>query len=123
MFARFLAEVRDMLGKPGLDDAIAKYEESARIWSRIADSMLPDGCPGLHGAREILWEKDRVFLAQERDATDRLLRLNRELDSMQDQILSDLEQASSFLPDVQSSILELYEVEKHALKTLQNVLS
>ncbi len=63
MFARFLAEVRHVLGKPGLGDAIAKYKESARIWSRIAESMLPDGCPGLRRAREILWEKDRVFLA------------------------------------------------------------
>ena len=123
MFARFLAEARDILGKPGLDDAIAKYEESARIWSRIAESMLPDAYPALHRAREILWEKDRVFLAQEPAAADRLVGLNRELDLMQDQILPDLKQAPSFLPEVQRNILELYEVEKDAVKALQRSVS
>lgn len=123
MFSRFLAEAKDILKEPKLDSVIEQYQESARIWSKIAELILPDSYPALKKAREILWEKDRVFIEQEPGATRKLLDLNRELDDMLDDILTEVKQAPVFLPEVQKTILQLYEVEKNAIQSLDKIIS
>jgi len=123
IFSRFLAEVEGMLNLPKLGSVMELYQESGRIWSEIAESMLPDSYPALRRAREILWEKDRVFLAQEPDATEKLLELNHELDEMQDAILAEVGEAPEFLPAVQKQILRLYQVEKEAIQLLDSMVT
>ncbi len=119
MFSRFLVEAKAILGEPRLDSTIELYQESGGVWSRIAELLLPDSYPALRRAREILWEKDRVFLAQEPGALERLLELNRELDGMIDDVLAEVGQAPHFLPAVQQEILRLYEIEKEAVQSLE----
>jgi len=123
MFARFLEEAREILQAPSLGDAIDQYRQAARIWSEIAELMLPDDYPALRRARELLWEKDRVFIAQEPGATEKLVQLNRELDALMDEILSELEHAPTFLSRVQERILHLYEVERNAIRLLEKVIT
>ncbi|MFX1564098.1 MAG: BtrH N-terminal domain-containing protein [Promethearchaeota archaeon] len=122
MFSRFLAEAKDILKLPKLDLVIERYQESARIWSKIAELILPDSYPALGKARELLWEKDRVFIEQEPGATEKLLELNRKTDDIMDGILEEVKQAPKFLPEVQPFILKLHEVEKDAIQLLARTI-
>ncbi len=122
MFTRFLTEARDILGEPRLDSVIEKYKESGIIWSRIAELMLPDEYPALRKARRILWEQERVFLAQEPRATERLQQLNKELNDILDDIVAEAKNAPEFLPAVHQQILHLHDVEKEAIQQLKSII-
>jgi hypothetical protein len=123
MFTRFLSEAKDILREPKIDSVIAKYKESGRIWSKIAELYLPDEYPALRKARLILWEQERVFTAQEPGATARLERLNQELSDLLDDIVAEAQNAPEFLPAVQQQILRLHDVEKEAIQQLKSLIS
>lgn len=120
MYARYLQEVSELFPKYRLDAVIAKYQEAARIWSKIATLLLPDEYPMLRQARKLIWEQNRISVEQAPGATERLHAINRELTSNMDKILIEVADAPKFLAITQEWILQLYEVEKEAIELLRN---
>ncbi len=123
MYCRFLGEAREIVRDPALGKAKELYEESGRIWSEIAEMILPNEYPALKRSREILWEKDRIYIAQEPGALDRLHQMNQELDSMKEDILAEMIHVPAFLPEISQRILDLHQVEKEAIQMLQQVVT
>ena len=122
MFSRFLAEAMEILDEPSLEHVIAKYNESARVYSKIAKLMLPDEYPILRRVRELLLELNRVFEAQKPDTMIHMQEIGQEMESSKEEILAALARAPDFLPAVQEQILRLYEVEKEAIHMLRDVI-
>ncbi|MFX1475436.1 MAG: BtrH N-terminal domain-containing protein [Promethearchaeota archaeon] len=122
LFCRFLQEVAPLLQKNELDQVVAKYEESAKLWSEIATLLLPDEYPMLRRARKLILEQNRVFEMQEPNATQRLHAINQELASHMTDILDEIGHAPSFLPLVQERILQLSEVETEAIHLLKELI-
>jgi hypothetical protein len=121
MFSRYLQEVSERFSIRGLDPVIAKYEESAQLWSKIATLLLPDEYPMLRRARELILEQNRIGEEQPPGATEKLHAMNQEFDAQIDAILAEVAEAPKFLPIVQEWILQLYQVEKEAIELLQKV--
>lgn len=121
MYSRYLQEVSERFSIRGLDHVIAKYKEAARIWSKIANLLLPDEYPMLRRARELILEQNRIGEEQPRGATEKLQAINQEFESQINDILAEVADAPKFLPFVQEQILQLYQVEREAIELLQNV--
>ncbi|MFX1565368.1 MAG: BtrH N-terminal domain-containing protein [Promethearchaeota archaeon] len=122
MYARYLQEVTELFPIPGLDAVITKYHEAGRLWSKIANLLLPDEYPMLRNARDIICEQSRIGEEQPPHATTKLQALNRELKLKMKAILAEVVDAPKFLPIIQERILKLHEVETEAIKHLQAVL-
>ncbi len=119
MYSRFLGEIDSILKVEGMNSVIESFDKSAHIWSEIASLYLPDEYPILKEVREILLKSNTLFEEQETNALQKMLDLNKKIENNKKEIFRDLKHAPSFLPKVQSKILQLYEAEKEAFYKLQ----
>jgi hypothetical protein len=53
LFAEFLAEAADALGRPALRPLAERYADLGRAWGELADAALPDDVPELREAKEL----------------------------------------------------------------------
>lgn len=123
MFTRYLSEVNERFPFSGMDAVISKYEEAAKIWSEIANHLLPDEYPHLRQVREWIIEQSRIGEEQAPGALDRIHKINQAIDADMNQILAEVAQAPKFLPTTRKWILHLYEVEWNAIQLLQDTIS
>ena len=123
MFARYLQEISEQFSIPEVDGVIMKYQESASVWSEIASLLLPEEDPMLRHVRNRLWEQSKIGEEQPPNAMAKLVAINKEFDSRMSEILAAVANAPKFLPIVRERILQLYEVEKEAIKLLQTAIS
>lgn len=72
LYAEFLVEAAPLVGRPGLDEAAAAYQELGAHWSALARAALPDGEPLLRRSRELACEKERLLALGGAGAPDRL---------------------------------------------------
>ncbi|MFX0168573.1 MAG: BtrH N-terminal domain-containing protein [Candidatus Hodarchaeota archaeon] len=122
MFVRYLQEVEERFPMSGLDAVISKYQEAGKIWSKIATRLLPDEYPMLHQVRKWILEQNQVGEEQKPGALKRMLEINHAIDANKDTIMGEVAQAAEFLPLAQKWIIRLYEVEKEAIRSLQQTL-
>ncbi len=123
MYAQFLREAETFLKNPGLSDVGALLVDSGKIWSEIGKAVLPDSWPALKRTRELAVEKNRVFEKQKPGTLQKMLEINREMDTLREEAVSELEERNvqPLLCDVRGKILECYEVEKEAFETLHKI--
>jgi hypothetical protein len=122
MYAQFLKEASAIISKPALKEVAEMMHQSATVWSEIASEFLPDSWPALKRARELMIEKNRLFIEQEPGALEAMRNINEELDDLMGKAVEDLQKPPTFLADVQQSILKCYEMEKKAFSTLRSVV-
>ena len=125
MYAQFLREASAILDNPELEEVAALYEESGKIWSKIAEAALPDWWPTLGQARELMSEKNRVFEAQEPGALQRMLNINAKLDELMESAVKEFQEndLQPLLTDMKQKILELHEIESKTIHRLNEIIS
>ncbi|KYK36629.1 MAG: BtrH N-terminal domain-containing protein [Theionarchaea archaeon] len=124
MYAKFLREASSILDNPKLDEVAAFYEESGRIWSEIAEAALPDSWPTLGKARELMFEKNKIFEEQKQGALQKMLKINAELDDLMEKAVKEFQEKDlqPLLTNMQQKILELHDIESKAIHTLNEVI-
>lgn len=119
MYARFLEDASDIVGKPALKEVAALIRETGKMWTRIASALLPDSWSDLGRVRKLLTQKNRLFEDQEAGALGKM----KEIDQLTVKAVEDLKNPPIFLADVKEHILECYRIEKQAFEKLSAIMS
>ena len=122
MYAQFLEEASPIVNEPALNEVAEMIGQSAKAWSKIASSFLPDSWPVLGRTRELMIEKNRLFEDQGPGTLEAMRKINRELDKLMSKAIEDLEKTPTFLADVQQNILKCYQIEKKAFQLLDTII-
>jgi len=72
--------------------------------------------------RQLIFEKNRLFEEQEPGALDAMTKINGQLDEFMGKAVEDLGRPSTFLGNVQQSILECLQIERKAFQTLGSII-
>jgi len=121
MYAQFLDEASAIINEPALNEVAEMMRQSAKVWSEIASGCLPDSWPTLRRMKELIIEKDRLFIEQEQNALEAMRKINMEMDELMEKVVEDLQKPPMFLADVRQSIVKCYEIEKKAFSALSSV--
>lgn len=126
MYADFLTEAATALHKPQLEEAAEKYRESARRWTGLARTMLPDEMPLLKETRELLARKHRLFVEHGMASLPERLDMARRLEEIKGQAAHSFPRAENelvpFLKDVRDHILAVHDAEKAAVEAMQQAV-
>ena len=123
MYAKFLEEAGDIINKPALKEIATMMRESARIWSEIAEGLLPNSLPSLAKIRQLMFEKNKEFEDQKPDVQNEMTRINNELDALMEEATEDLRRPLTFLADVGQNIARCSEIERKAFDKLSGILA
>jgi hypothetical protein len=124
MYAKFLQEAGAILNNSDLREVADIFQESARAWSEVAKSALPDSWPRLRSIRERIIEKNRYFEKQEEDALGKMLKIDAEIGKLVENVRKNLgkENFSPLLLNLQRNIMSCCRQEAKAFQTLYDVM-
>mgnify|MGYP001310967259 CR=1 FL=1 len=125
LYADFLTEATEVTGNPRLSEPISHYRALSTLWSRLAESALPDAVPLLRDTRALLFQREQVRLQggsawqQTSELTTRITELRREGNlnfPLADSAVLDLFTA------LHDQLLAIYQAETDALAALKAAL-
>jgi Butirosin biosynthesis protein H, N-terminal/Domain of unknown function (DUF4872) len=126
LYADFLDEASDILGKPAISEAAAQFRKSARAWDSLGEALLPDDVPPFKETRNLILEKHHQFLGQGNDALGEIGIINTRLKELKAQIASDFPlsqpEVTAFRDRLRSHILWIRDIERHAIASLRETL-
>lgn len=126
MYARFLRECREILGKPALEEVADLFIKSGESWSGIARASLPDSWDSLKRIRELMVENNKVFEEQGPDALEIMVKIRAELHDAMDSATRELagknERVTELLKNLRDEILECRDKEQAAFSALRQLL-
>ena len=82
LYADFLEEAGEVLGRPALRPAAGAFRDSARGWQDLGLTLLPDSVPPLRETRELLERRRRLFVEQGGQAVPEIAALNHRLEAI-----------------------------------------
>ncbi len=126
VYADFLDEAIDILGKPALKSAADLFRQSASAWNAFADAVLPDAIPLLKETRELKLRKQTLF-HMEQSTMDERKAINTRLKALHTQAAIDFHLETSeyaaFRDRLRAHVEKITELEKSAVAALQSAMS
>ena len=127
MYADFLEESADVLKIPKLKEVAKVFRGSAKIWSEIAKTALPDSWPVLKDMRELMAKKNSIFEAQKPNALDEMKKISRALENEIKQAIEEIQNRKNdtelLLNNLSKKILECLEIERQAFEQLNKAIN
>jgi hypothetical protein len=125
LYAAFLLEASDVTGNTKLRAVAHQYRDLAAMWTRLAETLLPDAIELLRETKALLREQHRVMI-QGGSAwqTTQPLTANLRALSAQLNLTFPMDEAGkrSLFEQIQEQVLAIYEAEKLALAALANAI-
>ncbi len=127
LFADFLIEAAEVLARPGLKQAAARFRTCAAGWRGLGPALLPDRVAPLKEARELLDRRRRLFVAKGGRALAEIKKIDARLESIRQQMgkafpLSDSE-AAELRQAIAEAVLKVGAQEKAACEALQAAMA
>jgi uncharacterized protein YaaW (UPF0174 family) len=124
MYAKFLKEASTILNEPTLNEVAEVFRDSARLWSEIATSALPDFWASLKKIRELTIEKNNLFEQQQPQALEKMQQINQQFEVLMKKTAQEIEQKNpaQLATELKQKILRCCEVEERALKKLNEAI-
>lgn len=122
MYAKFLEESADILKKYELKKVAKLFNNSAKLWSEIAKTALPDSWTVLKNVRVLTIEKNRIFEDQKPNAMSEMKKISKLLDIDIKQAIKEVQDrkgdTNTILNNLHKKILECRDVENQAFERL-----
>lgn len=126
MYALFLEQSADILGRPDLTEVAGQFRASATAWFELSRLILPDDVPLLGETRQLLLKKRALFIDDGQDATPQITEINQRLAELLDQSESDFpldEMGAARLRErIAAGVHEIMSIEAKAIEQLQAAL-
>ena len=126
MYADFLDEAAEILQKPALREAAARFRVSAAAWSELGRMLLPDRVPAWAEARNLMLTNQRLFLEQGGAALERgranaarLIEIRREMET--EFPLSE-EDVVTFREGIAEAVLKIRDIEASAVAAMKEAM-
>jgi hypothetical protein len=126
LYADFLVEAAQILGKPALKESAAKFHESHKLWLEFADAMLPDDVPLLGESKRLIQKKHDLFINKGEAALPEIKQINSRLNQLLEESKTDFPlsnpQASELRANLRNILLKISVVEQQAVEMMQTAI-
>jgi len=126
LYADFLDEASQILKKPALRDAAAKFRESYLLWIQFADVLLPDDIPMLGESKKLIQQRHSLFVERGEAALPELRKINSRLRELLKASETDFplsqSQAAELRSNLRELVLKISEVEQQGVDLLQGAI-
>ena len=122
MYADFLMEAGVILQK-SLDEAADRFRESARLWSKLSDAVLPNSVPNFKEAKRLATKRRTLFEKKGAAALDEIRAIDMRLSEIASQAgesfpLGDAE-VRDLLTGTRDRVLAIHAAEEKAVAALR----
>jgi hypothetical protein len=126
MYADFLDEASDLLGKPALRDIAGQFRASGEHWSALARALLPESVPRLKETRELVLRAERLFREQGGDSLAERRRIAGRLSDLKAELAGDFSlttsESAALRDDLRQRILAIHDLERAAVVDLKEAI-
>lgn len=126
LYADFLLEAEQILGKPGLKEAATKFQDSHQLWLTFANALLPDEVPLLRESKQLIRKKHELFIEQGEAAVPEIQEIHARLNVLLAQSELDFPLSSAEAADLRANLrdilLQISAVERRAVGLLQSAI-
>ncbi len=126
LYADFLEEASEVIGKPQLKELAGRYRDLERQWTALAEAALPDDISLLRRTRELIFRAEQTFLDKGMDAIPEMEGIRTEQAALHEEATSDfpLDKAGSqaLLDDLHDRLVLIVEAENEATQILKTTL-
>ncbi|HSL31208.1 MAG TPA: BtrH N-terminal domain-containing protein [Anaerolineales bacterium] len=126
LYADFLIEAAQILNKPSLKEAAAKFRESHKLWLKFADALLPDDVPLLGESKKLIQKKHELFIKDGESALPEIKQIHTRLNELLAQSEKDFplsrEQAADLRANLRDILLKICGIERQAVDLLQSAI-
>lgn len=127
LYAEFLGEAAEVLHQPDLVKVAAQYREIARLWTELANAMLPDEQPLWKELKQLTVAKERLFKEKGIEAGAEIRQINERIREISETTQTDFpytpEQVRGLLDDLHTRILRIVEAERQVMSELLAIVS
>ncbi|MDE0142087.1 MAG: DUF4872 domain-containing protein [Caldilineaceae bacterium] len=127
VFAAFLDEAAQILGRPGLEEAAAHFRASGLAWRVLGELLLPDEVSVWGEARRLMLENQQLFLVQGGESfeegqanAERLIAIRSE---MEKEFPLTEEEVVAFRESVAEQVLKISAVEELAVAAMKEAMA
>lgn len=127
VFAAFLDEAAQILGRPGLEVAAAHFRASGLAWRVLGEMLLPDEVSVWGEARRLMLENQQLFLVQGGDTfeegqanAERLIAIRSE---MEEEFPLTEDEVVAFRESVAEQVLKISAVEELAVEAMKEAMA
>ena len=126
LYADFLDEAGKVLEKPNLSDVADQYRESAKLWKKLANTILPDSVPVFKEMKQLAQEQDALLDKKGAEAIDDLENLHAAQEQLKAKVeksfpLSEAE-VKDLLANLRDRVLAIHAAEEKAVAALQKAI-
>jgi hypothetical protein len=126
-YAEFLSQSKDQFFYDEISEIEDIYRESGRLWTLVANCVLPDSSKEMKSVKDLIEEKYQVFKIQGFAGSERHQKVSNDLESTVENLSNDFpideSKISAIISETQAQLMQLYDLEKSALKKLVQLSS
>jgi hypothetical protein len=126
-YAEFLEEAAIILKKPKLNAAADLFRKSHAAWKDFGQLSLPESSRPFKEARELLTERERVFIEQGQGGLKEIEKINKQLKKLLDAVTAKFpladDEAAALRQRMSEAVLAIHDIEYQAVETMQSAIA
>ena len=126
LYATFLDEASQILGKPALQQVAGQFQDSARAWDDLSSALLPDHVAEFAETRRLMLRRHRLFLELGSAALEDIQQVNARLREIKTQVSTNfpLDDAGvvAMREDISRHVMRIHDIEMEAIEALQSAM-
>lgn len=123
LYAIFLEEASQILGKLALQQVAEMFRDSARAWDELSTALLPDDVAELAETRQLMLRRHRLFLEQGSAALDDIQQVTAQLAEIKAQVSESFPMDDAGViairEDISRHVMRIHDIEMEAVEELQ----
>ncbi|MFN0119824.1 MAG: BtrH N-terminal domain-containing protein [Blastocatellia bacterium] len=128
LYAEFLEEAAPLSGKAAqavMLDAAAQFRRTAKLWSGLAQTALPENAGLLGEARDLIVARRQLQAGSGASADSQLQKINKRLGALESEIAGRVapgpKETRQLLAAMQTQVRKIHDAESRAVRTLTRV--
>jgi hypothetical protein len=122
-YANFLEEAAVLLKKPKLNVAADLFRKSHAAWKNFGELSLPESSRPFKEARELLTEREKVFIEQGQGGLKETEKINKQLKKLLEAVTANFpltdDEAVALRRRMSEAVLEIHDIEYRAVEAMQ----
>jgi hypothetical protein len=127
VYADFLDEASRLLNRPALNVAATHFRRSGDAWMALSQALLPDEIRPFRETRELMRQRQRLFLERGNVALDEVRQIEQRLAAIKAEITAgfplDAAGVQAMRQNIANHVLAIHDIEQEAVAALKAAMS
>jgi hypothetical protein len=127
VYANFLDEASRLLNRPALNVAATHFRRSGDAWMALSQALLPDEIRPFRETRELMRQRQRLFLERGSVALDEVRQIEQRLVAIKAEITAgfplDAAGVQAMRQNIANHVLAIHDIEQEAVAALKAAMS